>query len=122
MPVSSASCWPPSTPLGSPRHCPGQARSRCSLPPKAFSQLAEPLPTEPEALQAVLLYHVVEDNLNGFDLMGMSSVPTAQGTDLPISVEQGEIVLNGSSTVTIANVLGSNGTAHVVNAVLIPPG
>lgn len=89
---------------------------------EAFSQLAEPLPTEPEALQAVLLYHVVEDNLNGFDLMGMSSVPTAQGTDLPISVEQGEIVLNGSSTVTIANVLGSNGTAHVVNAVLIPPG
>ena len=48
---------------------------------EAFSQLAEPLPTEPEALQAVLLYHVVEDNLSGFELMGMTSVPTAQGTD-----------------------------------------
>ncbi len=89
---------------------------------EAFSQLAEPLPTEPEALQAVLLYHVVEDNLNGFELMGMSAVPTAQGSEIVVSVDQGEIVLNGSSTVTIANVLGTNGTAHVVNAVLIPPG
>ena len=51
---------------------------------EAFSQLAEPLPTEPEALQAVLLYHVVEDNLSGFELMGMTSVPTAQGTDLKL--------------------------------------
>ncbi len=88
---------------------------------EAFAQFGE-LPTDPEALQALLLYHVVEANLNGFDLMGMSSVPTAQGSEIAVSVEQGEILLNGSSTVTIANVIGSNGTAHVVNAVLIPPG
>jgi len=89
---------------------------------EAFAQTAEPLPTEPEALQAVLLYHVVEDNLNGFDLMGISAVPTAQGSEIAVSVAEGPIVLNGSSTVTIANVIGSNGTAHVVDAVLIPPG
>ena len=89
---------------------------------EAFAQLGEPLPTEPEALQAVLLYHVVESNLSAFDLMGMSSVPTAQGSEIAISVAEGQIVLNGASTVTIANVVGSNGTAHVVNAVLIPPG
>jgi len=89
---------------------------------EAFAQLAEPLPTEPEALQAVLLYHVVEDNLSGFDLLGMTAVPTAQGSEIAVSLAQGEIVLNGSSTVTITNVIGSNGTAHVVNAVLIPPG
>jgi uncharacterized surface protein with fasciclin (FAS1) repeats len=89
---------------------------------EAFAQLAEPLPSEPEALQAVLLYHVVEDNLSGFDLLGMTAVPTAQGSEIAVSVAQGEIVLNGSSAVTITNVIGSNGTAHVVNAVLIPPG
>ncbi len=89
---------------------------------EAFAQLAEPLPTEPEALQAVLLYHVVEDNLNGFDLMGTTSVTTAQGGEIAVSVADGPIVLNGASTVTIANVIGSNGTAHVVDAVLIPPG
>jgi len=89
---------------------------------EAFAQLAEPLPTEPDALQAVLLYHVLEDNLSGFDLMGMSAVPTAQGSEISVSVADGQIVLNGASTVTIANVIGSNGTAHVVDAVLIPPG
>jgi uncharacterized surface protein with fasciclin (FAS1) repeats len=87
---------------------------------EAFAQLAEPLPTEPEALQAVLLYHVVEGSLSGFDLAGSSSVTTAQGSDIAISVDQGQIVLNGVSTVTISNVIGSNGTVHVVNAVLLP--
>jgi uncharacterized surface protein with fasciclin (FAS1) repeats len=87
---------------------------------EAFGQLAEPLPTEPEALQAVLLYHVVEDNLSAFELMGLGSVVTAQGAELIISVDAGQIVLNGASTVTITNVLGSNGVVHVVNAVLAP--
>jgi peptidoglycan hydrolase-like protein with peptidoglycan-binding domain len=34
---------------------------------EAFAQLAEPLPSEPEALHAVLLYHVVDDDLSGFE-------------------------------------------------------
>lgn len=88
---------------------------------EAFSQLSEPLPTEPEALQAVLLYHVVEGALGAFDLAGSSSVTTAQGAVVSISVVDGQIVLNDSSTVTISNVLGSNGVVHVVNAVLTPP-
>jgi uncharacterized surface protein with fasciclin (FAS1) repeats len=88
---------------------------------EAFAQLAEPLPTEPEALQAVLLYHVVQDNLSAFELMGLGSVATAQGGEVAISVDAGQIVLNGTSTVTITNVLGSNGIVHVVNAVLVPP-
>jgi uncharacterized surface protein with fasciclin (FAS1) repeats len=89
---------------------------------EAFGQLAEPLPTDPEALQAVLLYHVVEGSLSGFDLMGSSSVTTAQGSDIAISLDQGQVVLNGSSIVTVSNVTGANGLAHVVNAVLSPPG
>jgi uncharacterized surface protein with fasciclin (FAS1) repeats len=88
---------------------------------EAFTEFGE-LPADPAALEALLLYHVVQDNLSGFDLVGMSAVPTAQGSEIAISVADDEIVLNGSSTVTIANVIGSNGTAHVVNAVLVPPG
>jgi uncharacterized surface protein with fasciclin (FAS1) repeats len=87
----------------------------------AFAQLAEPLPTEPEALQTVLLYHVVQDNLSAFELTGLGSVATAQGGEVAITVDAGQIVLNGTSTVTISNVLGSNGVVHVVNAVLVPP-
>jgi uncharacterized surface protein with fasciclin (FAS1) repeats len=88
---------------------------------EAFTEFGE-LPADPAALEALLLYHVVQDNLSGFDLVGMSAVMTAQGSVIAISVADDEILLNGSSTVTIANVIGSNGTAHVVNAVLIPPG
>ena len=88
---------------------------------EAFAQLTEPLPTDPEALQAVLLHHVAPENLSGFQLVGMTSVPTIQGTPLAVTVVEGQIVLDGVSTVTIANVVGSNGTVHVVNAVLPPP-
>jgi uncharacterized surface protein with fasciclin (FAS1) repeats len=89
---------------------------------EAFSQLAEPLPSDPEDLAAILLYHTVEDNLSGFALAGVSSVTTAQGSDVAVAVDQGQIVLNGAALVTVTNVPGSNGVAHVVNAVLIPPG
>jgi uncharacterized surface protein with fasciclin (FAS1) repeats len=87
---------------------------------EAFAQAS--LPTEPEALQALVLYHVVEDNLGAFELMGLGSVTTAQGGEVVITVEAGQIVLNDASTVTVTNVLGSNGVVHVVNAVLVPPG
>jgi uncharacterized surface protein with fasciclin (FAS1) repeats len=88
---------------------------------EAFGQ-AGSLPTEPEALEALVLYHVVEDNLSAFELMGLPSVPTAQGGEVVITVEAGQIVLNDASTVTVTNVLGSNGVVHVVNGVLVPPG
>ncbi|MGH8950211.1 MAG: peptidoglycan-binding protein [Acidimicrobiia bacterium] len=80
------------------------------------------LPADPETLAALVLYHVVEDDLSGFDLQALASVATAQGSELAISVEAGQIVLNGASTVTVSNVIGGNGRSHVVNAVLIPPG
>jgi uncharacterized surface protein with fasciclin (FAS1) repeats len=88
---------------------------------EAFAQ-AGSLPSEPETLQALVLYHVVEDNLTAFELMGLGSVATAQGGEVVISVDAGQIVLNEASTLTITNVLGSNGVVHVVNAVLVPPG
>jgi uncharacterized surface protein with fasciclin (FAS1) repeats len=83
---------------------------------------AATLPDDPEALEAIILYHVVQENLSGFDLMGLESLTTAQGGDLTVSVESGQIVLGGTSTVTVSNVVGVNGTAHAVNAVLFPPG
>jgi uncharacterized surface protein with fasciclin (FAS1) repeats len=88
---------------------------------EAFAQLTDPLPTEPEPLQVVLLYHVVNDNLGAFELIGLGSVTTAQGGVVAISVAGGRVVLNDISTVTISNVLGSNGVVHVVDTVLVPP-
>jgi uncharacterized surface protein with fasciclin (FAS1) repeats len=87
---------------------------------EAFEALGE-LPTDPAALADVLNYHVVADDLDGFELAALDAVTTVQGGDIQVAVDSGSIVLNGASTVTISNVAASNGTAHVVNAVLQPP-
>ena len=80
----------------------------------------EPLPADPAELEALLLYHVAEENLSAFDLLEMATVPTASGGEIAVTEENGEITLNGASTVTITNIIGSNGTAHAINAVLVP--
>ena len=77
-------------------------------------------PSDPEALADLISYHLVEDLVTGFDLQGASSLTTAQGGEISVQVADGIISLNETATVTVTNVGGSNGTAHVVNAVLVP--
>jgi peptidoglycan hydrolase-like protein with peptidoglycan-binding domain len=79
------------------------------------------LPDDPDAMSALVLYHVVEDDLDAFELVTATAVTTAQGSEIAISVVDGAIVLNELSTVTITNIIGGNGRAHVINAVLLPP-
>lgn len=86
----------------------------------AFEAAGE-LPSDPEALADLISYHLVEDLVTGFDLQAASSLPTAQGAEIAVLVADGVIVLNETATVTVTNVNGSNGVAHVVNAVLVPP-
>jgi uncharacterized surface protein with fasciclin (FAS1) repeats len=88
---------------------------------EAFEQM-DALPTDPDDLAALLLYHLVEDELTGFEIQATPSLTTAQGTDIAVTVDLGQIILNGSSTVTVSNVTASNGIAHVVNSVLLPTG
>lgn len=80
------------------------------------------IPDDPEALSALVLYHVIEDDLDAFELVSATSVTTAQGSDIAVSVVDGSIVLNDLATLTITNVVAANGRAHVSNAVLQPPG
>jgi transforming growth factor-beta-induced protein len=88
---------------------------------EAFAAAGD-LPTDPEALAELVLHHVVDGSVSGFELQGLSSVSTSQGSDLIVSVDQGQILLDGIATVTVSNVVGGNGLAHVVNAVLVLPG
>jgi uncharacterized surface protein with fasciclin (FAS1) repeats len=87
---------------------------------EAFEAAGE-LPSEPEALADLISYHLVEGLVSGFDLQTASSLPTAQGGEIRVEVTEGIIVLDETATVTVTNVNGSNGVAHVINAVLIPP-
>lgn len=79
------------------------------------------IPDDPETLSALVLYHVVEDDLDAFELLSATSVTTAQGAEIAVSVVDGSISLNELATVTITNVVAGNGRAHVINAVLLPP-
>ena len=67
-------------------------------------------------------YHVVEDDVSGFELPAASSLVTLQGGEIAVSTDGGPVLLNDVSTVTLANVAAANGVAHVVDTVLLPPG
>jgi uncharacterized surface protein with fasciclin (FAS1) repeats len=83
---------------------------------------ATTLPDDPEALAAMVQYHVVEGLVAGFDLPAATSLATLQGGEIAVALDGGFVVLNDIATVTLANVASSNGVAHVVNSVLLPPG
>lgn len=83
------------------------------------------------ALQGVLTYHVVPGRMTAADLMaairaggGQARLTTAQGAVLTARAMNGKIVLTdakgGTSEVTQANVLQSNGIIHVVDSVVLP--
>jgi uncharacterized surface protein with fasciclin (FAS1) repeats len=84
-------------------------------------EAAGALPEDPDALAQVVLYHVVDGALSGFDIQESESLVSLQGAEITVGVEQGVITLNGASIVTITNIAAGNGVAHAVNGVLIPP-
>jgi len=89
---------------------------------EAFSKVpADTLKTlkaDKEKLKKVLLYHVVKGKVMSSDVKpGM--VPTLEGQDLTIKVENGKVMVNNAE-VTGTDVKASNGVIHVINQVLVP--
>jgi uncharacterized surface protein with fasciclin (FAS1) repeats len=89
-------------------------------------------PENKELLTKVLTYHVVAGRVTAQDLMklikagnGTAELSTVEGGKLwAMSPDGKHITLKdekgGTSTVTIANVMQSNGVIHVVDTVLMP--
>jgi uncharacterized surface protein with fasciclin (FAS1) repeats len=82
-------------------------------------------------LVKILTYHVVAGKFTAAKIMaaikaghGTATLTTVEGEPLMASVMGGKVVLTdakgGTSTVTIANVMQSNGVIHVVDTVLMP--
>ncbi|WP_299216017.1 fasciclin domain-containing protein [uncultured Aquimarina sp.] len=74
-----------------------------------------------DALTEVLLYHVAAGKFTAEDLLAGQTVTTAQGDEVTIEIINGEVFLNSSIKVSIADIEASNGIVHVIDGVLLPP-
>jgi len=87
------------------------------VPKAALDNLMKP---EMKAdLGKILTYHVVSGALKAADLIDGQELTTVQGQKLKVSVKDG-VVMIGGATVTIADVVSSNGVTHVIDSVLMP--
>lgn len=89
-------------------------------------------PANRPTLTRILTYHVVPGRITAADLAqriragnGRATLTTVQGATLTVTQSGNNVIVTdaagGSSTVTIADVLQSNGVIHVVDTVLMPP-
>jgi uncharacterized surface protein with fasciclin (FAS1) repeats len=76
-------------------------------------------PESKDALTGILTYHVVAGNVMAADLTDGQVVKTLNGQDLKVYIKDGKVMINGAN-VTAADLKGSNGVIHVVDAVLMP--
>ncbi|MGQ0531714.1 MAG: fasciclin domain-containing protein [Caulobacteraceae bacterium] len=100
------------------------------LPPGTVDTLVQP--ANRATLTRILIYHVVPGRLTSADLAqrvragnGRAVLTTAQGATLTVTQSGSGVTVTdaagGAATVTIADVLQSNGVIHVVDTVLMPP-
>jgi uncharacterized surface protein with fasciclin (FAS1) repeats len=82
-------------------------------------------------LKKILTYHVVAGKLTAKDIAkqikaghGKATLTTVEGGTLTATMQDGKVMLTdekgGMATVTIANVIQSNGVIHVIDTVLMP--
>ncbi len=88
-------------------------------------------PENKDQLTKILTYHVVPGKLTSKDIAklikkgdGKAELKTVQGESLTATMQDGKLILTdqkgGTSTVTIKDVIQSNGVIHVVDTVLMP--
>ena len=91
----------------------------------AFDSLAdgflESLLADPEALQDILLYHVVEGSLPS-NLVKSGSLPTLyDGLPLDVKVRNDLTLTINGVPVVVPDILARNGIIHGISGVLLPP-
>src|SRR5450755_2458592 len=91
---------------------------------EAFAHLpdgtVDSLLAEPAKLATVLTYHVVPGRVTAADVVALTTAPTVNGEELPVSVDGG-IHVDGARVIN-ADIEASNGIIHVVDRVLLPAG
>ena len=79
----------------------------------------EGLLADPDALAAILTYHVVAGKVMSTDLSDGMMAATVNGAEITIGTEGG-VTVNGANVVT-ADIEATNGVIHVIDAVILPP-
>merc|ERR1719163_2304296 len=92
---------------------------------KALGITAEQALANP-ALGDILKYHAVSGKVMAADVTDGMEVTTLQGEKFTVNVKDGKPTITGGDILPPANVIGtdvavSNGVAHVIDQVLIPP-
>lgn len=87
-----------------------------ALPPAVILGLL----TDNEALTNALTYHVAGDSLTAGDLSNGQMITTLNGEDVTVTIMDGAVMIN-DATVIVADLIGSNGVVHVIDAILLPP-
>ena len=88
-------------------------------------------PENKDTLAKILTYHVVAGNMDAAGIKkaikmgsGKAQMKTVAGGTLTATMSGGKLILTdekgGMSTVTIANVMQSNGVIHVIDTVVMP--
>jgi uncharacterized surface protein with fasciclin (FAS1) repeats len=82
------------------------------------------MPENKQKLTTILTYHVVPGRLMAADLKDGQTLTTVEGETLTVMAKGGSVMLRdakgGTATVTIPNVVSSNGITHVIDTVLMP--
>ena len=89
-----------------------------ALPAGTLDSLLKP--ENKAKLQAILKYHVVSGDVKAADVVKLSSASTLEGSAVAIAVAGGKVEVN-QANVTATDIAASNGTIHVIDAVLLPP-
>jgi len=94
---------------------------------EALGITAEELLASPD-LAGILTYHVVAGKLMASDVLaavaaggGTATVETVNGAPITVQVVDGNVVINGTATVTVTDLEAGNGVVHVIDAVILPP-
>ena len=77
------------------------------------------LPENKDKLVAILTYHVVPGKVSAAEVVKLDSASTANGSDVQITVLDGNVLIN-DSRVVMTDIYASNGVIHVVDTVILP--
>jgi uncharacterized surface protein with fasciclin (FAS1) repeats len=87
------------------------------LPPDTIKNLLKP--ENKSQLADILKFHVIQGKVLSDSIKGSTKAKSLSGKELDISVKGSEVTVNGAHVIK-ADIVGSNGVIHVIDAVLIP--